>query len=650
MNPELLAASEQALAQGDGATAERLLRALIERYGDQCQLRARLGRSLLLQGAYSEAEAELLPLARSPSTSFWTLHKLGDALWGQRRLKQAAHWYGQAVARGGVASALTVANHLTLLDLIDPRLAVAWLDQRWHVDPDAGSAWVQGAQQASQASGAPSLQIWLESRGLAVAAQPSAGQPAAVQPLRISPDYRRHWQQTSRGLGVVGYLAEGQRALALVIELPAGCCLAIDHGPAVRLLAASATSAGLCLELRRQPGDGALLLNPIPVAAGAGQARDPWSLMLWLAPAEREVPNEPCLWLRAIPVPAQAETLEAAWLNRADAAFNVDPFWEQVLDAQLWQLVNDHSHQGLIDLHTAAQRRHESWSNAARIRLALLIQQRAAQLRGAAGVLPTRPGPAARFVMYWDRPDRVPVPLQDCITALFSEFPASRMLSDAALEPDRLDFGARPLVRRAFHEAPHPALRSDLLRLGFHYRDHGWLDPDVRCSPCFAALADQLLGQCCAQGISVVPLLKPPNALWGSPTSCLGAYPINGMLVLAPGFRQRLLDRLEVDLDGACGGRLIDGISGPGLLSRCLWSTEAGRYRLDGFLTIDPEPLPIWLNALGERFVMPGFDTMGLSSLAPEDKYNNPHQDWRNLTTQQLDAFLADLAHHATTP
>lgn len=463
----------------------------------------------------------------------------------------------------------------------------------------------------------------------ALLARPLAGtQPAAMQPLRISPDYRRHWQQTSRGLGVVGYLAEGQRQLTLMIELPAGCCLAVDLGPNVRLLAASTTSPGLRLELRLHPGDGVLLLNPTPVKTDADLTRDPWNLMLGLAPAEHEAP---CL-------------------NRADAAFSEDPFWEQALDAQLWRLVHDHSHQGLIDLHTSAQRRHESWSNAARIRLALLIQQRAMQLRSGTALPPRSTDLAARFVLYWDRPDRVPVPLQECITALFSEFPTSRLLSDAALEPERLDFGARPLVRRAFHNAPHPALRSDLLRLGFHYRDHGWLDPDVRFSPCFAALADQLLGQCCALGISVVPLLKPPDAQWGSPTSCLGAYPINGMLVLAPGFRQRLLDRLEVDLGGTCGGRLIDGISGPGLLSRCLWAAEAGRYRLDGFLITDPEPLPIWLNALGERFVMPGFDIMGLVSLAPEDKYNNLQQDWRNLSAATLDAFLAGLTHHTAAP
>jgi hypothetical protein len=471
-----------------------------------------------------------------------------------------------------------------------------------------------------------------------------------MQPLRISPDYRRHWQQTSRGLGVVGYLAEGQRQLTLMIELPAGCCLAVDLGPNVRLLAASTTSPGLRLELRLHPGDGVLLLNPTPVKTDADQTRDPWNLMLGLAPAEHEVPAEPCLWLRAIPLPAQAEALEAPWLNRADAAFSEDPFWEQALDAQLWRLVHDHSHQGLIDLHTSAQRRHESWSNAARIRLALLIQQRATQLRSGTALPPRSTDSAARFVLYWDFPETAPVPLQDCITALLCEFPASRLLSEAALEPERLDFGSRPLVRRAFHDAPHPALRSDLLRLGFHYRDHGWLDPDVRFSPCFAALADQLLGQCCAQGISVVPLLKPPDALWGSPVSCLGAYPINGMLVLAPGFRQRLLNRLELDLAGACDHRLIDGISGPGLLSRCLWATEVGRYRLDGFLMTELEPLPIWLNDLGERFVMPGFDTMGLASLAPQDKYNHPQQDWRNLSAATLDAFLAGLTHHTAAP
>jgi hypothetical protein len=122
------------------------------------------------------------------------------------------------------------------------------------------------------------------------------------------------------------------------------------------------------------------------------------------------------------------------------------------------------------------------------------------------------------------------------------------------------------------------------------------------------------------------------------------------MLVLAPGFRQRLLNRLELDLAGACDHRLIDGISGPGLLSRCLWATEVGRYRLDGFLMTELEPLPIWLNDLGERFVMPGFDTMGLASLAPQDKYNHPQQDWRNLSAATLDAFLAGLTHHTAAP
>lgn len=64
MQPQLLDAADQALARGDGVTAERLLRSLIDLCGDQVLLRAKLGRSLLLQEAFIEAEAVLLP---SPS-------------------------------------------------------------------------------------------------------------------------------------------------------------------------------------------------------------------------------------------------------------------------------------------------------------------------------------------------------------------------------------------------------------------------------------------------------------------------------------------------------------------------------------------------------------------------------------------------------
>lgn len=158
------------------------------------------------------------------------------------------------------------------------------------------------------------------------------------------------------------------------------------------------------------------------------------------------------------------------------------------------------------------------------------------------------------------------------------------------------------------------------------------------------------MSQCCAQGISLVPLLKQPDTLWGSPASCLGAYPINGMLVLAPGFRERLLDQLELDLATPAGDRLIDGISGPGLLNRCLWSAAAGHYRLAGFLQTESEPLPLWRNTLGERFVMPGFDSIGLTSLAPEDKYRTPDQNWRNLASGDLAVFLAGLTERPTTP
>ncbi|MEB3184586.1 MAG: hypothetical protein VKM97_01740, partial [Cyanobacteriota bacterium] len=150
--------------------------------------------------------------------------------------------------------------------------------------------------------------------------------------------------------------------------------------------------------------------------------------------------------------------------------------------------------------------------------------------------------------------------------------------------------------------------------------------------------------------ISLIPMLKQPDTLWGSPASCLGAYPINGMLVLAPGFRQRLLDQLERDLAAPGAGRLIDGISGPGLLSRCLWASAAGRYRLAGFLETELEPLPLWQNDLGELFVLPGFDGMGLASLAPEDKYRTAQQNWRSMTSAQLDAFLAGLATHTAAP
>lgn len=652
MQPQLLDAADQALARGDGVTAERLLRSLIDLCGDQVLLRAKLGRSLLLQEAFIEAEAVLLPLTQQPTVSFWTYQKLGDALWGQRKLRQAAEWYEQALAQGGSGNAATVANHLKLLDLIDPRLAIAWLNQWSHEQPDTTSAWVQGANEACQTSAGPSLKIWLECRGLATDIQPSADQSLAPGPLRISPDYRRHWQQTSRGCGVVGYLAEQQQGFNVVVDLPLACGLAVNLAAGLLLIGASAMPSGLQIEVEHLEEEGALLL--IPAGGGATKAES-WSLTLWLAPEAGAKPAEPSLWLRAIPLPAHGKPHEAAWLNGNDSGAcpspgGLGPFWEQELDAQLWSLVADPSHQALIDLHTATQQGHHGSSALAQIRLALLIQQRAAQLRGSMGLPIKRPGPPARFVLYWDRAHRLPAPLQNAITELLSVFPASVLLSDASLEPERLDFGNRPLVWQAFESAPHPALRSDLLRLGLHYQDHGWLDPDVHCSPWFAPLADDLVSQCCAQGISLVPLLKQPDTLWGSPASCLGAYPINGMLVLAPGFRERLLDQLELDLATPAGDRLIDGISGPGLLNRCLWSAAAGHYRLAGFLQTESEPLPLWRNTLGERFVMPGFDSIGLTSLAPEDKYRTPDQNWRNLASGDLAVFLAGLTERPTTP
>lgn len=166
---------QRALEASDWATAEGALRRLELLTPGQSQILDLLSYTLLMQGEFSACEAVLREALARGGCSFWTPHKLGDALRGQQRMQEAIAAYEQAL-HWGSDSPLTARNLLQILDGIDPALAVARLEilAAPPLDgPDAGitlnwnqpPGWLLGACDAALTSTGPELAQWLHGHG-----------------------------------------------------------------------------------------------------------------------------------------------------------------------------------------------------------------------------------------------------------------------------------------------------------------------------------------------------------------------------------------------------------------------------------------------------------------------------------------------------
>ena len=159
--------TQQAIEGCDWPTAEGALRRLLALSPGKPELLDLLSYALLMQGQFSACEAALREALEQGSCSFWTPHKLGDALRGQQRMEEAVTAYEQAL-RWGSDSPLTSRNLLQVLDGMDPAQALERLNRfadggqlHWAAPPP----WVQGACEAALLSSGLELAQWLHSRG-----------------------------------------------------------------------------------------------------------------------------------------------------------------------------------------------------------------------------------------------------------------------------------------------------------------------------------------------------------------------------------------------------------------------------------------------------------------------------------------------------
>jgi hypothetical protein len=268
-----------------------------------------------------------------------------------------------------------------------------------------------------------------------------------------------------------------------------------------------------------------------------------------------------------------------------------------------------------------------------RVRLGLLLSEAVLRARGrqstAQEAAPEPQRWRGGFRMYWDKPETLRASLRTCRQRLEAAFPGTRLLQDGDLNAQPLDFQGQTLVERHFRQAPHPALRSDLLRLALPYDDHAYIDLDNRFDERFPALIRPLIEACLAQSVNLILLLKRSHHFWGSLASCWDAYPNNDLLVLTRPLRRRWLDRLEAELGPVPFRGDIHHATGPGFLGRVLFEDPGGDWRLSGALGTALGELPLWEDGQGERFLFLTKDALGLDGLDPVEKYLHPSQDWR---------------------
>lgn len=157
---------QQAIANADWPVAEGTLRRLLDLQPGKPELLDLLGYALLMQGEFQSCESVLREAMACGSRSFWTPHKLGDALRGLQLLEEAQQAYEQALSWGS-DSPLTSRNLLQVLDALEPGRATARL-QQWaqgSLDWNQRTAWLQGACEAALASPGLELATWLQQHG-----------------------------------------------------------------------------------------------------------------------------------------------------------------------------------------------------------------------------------------------------------------------------------------------------------------------------------------------------------------------------------------------------------------------------------------------------------------------------------------------------
>lgn len=157
---------QQALAEGEWATAEGALRRLLDLQPERPELLDLLAYALLMQGQFQACEGVLRQALACGGCSFWTPHKLGDALRGQQRLEEAVAAYEQALAWGS-DSPLTARNLLLVLDGLEPQRAIGRLEQ-WARPPlpwTSRPPWLEGACEAALTSPGLEMACWLQRQG-----------------------------------------------------------------------------------------------------------------------------------------------------------------------------------------------------------------------------------------------------------------------------------------------------------------------------------------------------------------------------------------------------------------------------------------------------------------------------------------------------
>ena len=148
---------QESLQQQNWPVAEGALRRLLQDNPDHQELLDLLGYALLMQGRFVESEAQLRRAMAQSAKSFWTPHKLGDALRGQQRMQEAVECYEQALSWGS-DSPLTVRNLLQVLDGLSTERALCRLKQ---LVGEGGTAWEEGAIEAALQSPSPDLAFLL---------------------------------------------------------------------------------------------------------------------------------------------------------------------------------------------------------------------------------------------------------------------------------------------------------------------------------------------------------------------------------------------------------------------------------------------------------------------------------------------------------
>jgi len=268
-----------------------------------------------------------------------------------------------------------------------------------------------------------------------------------------------------------------------------------------------------------------------------------------------------------------------------------------------------------------------------RVHLGLLLSESVLRARGrppmAQQAAPEPQRWRGGFRMYWDRPETLGTSLRTCQQRLEAAFPGTRLLQDGDLDTQPLDFQGQTLVEHHFRQAPHPALRSDLLRLALPYDDHAYIDLDNRFDGRFPTLIRPLIEACLAQSMNLILFVKRSHHFWGGLASCWDAYPNNDLLVLTRPLRRRWLARLEAELGPVPFRGDIHHATGPGFLGRVLFEDPGGDWRLSGALGTPLGELPLWEDGQGERFLFVTKDSLGLHDLAPAEKYLHPSQNWR---------------------